>query len=450
MTLFFLGFSYIFLLDEANYLNHFYLVILISFLMIFLPLNRKWALDLLIWPKLESDTIPAWTLWLLRFQIGMPYFFGGIAKLNLDWFQGEPMRMRLARRLDFPLIGQFFDKEWMVYLYSYGGLLLDLLAMPLLLWRRTRLLTFFALMLFHLNNAYMFSIGIFPWFMIAATALYFDPALPKLIWNNLRTGANHWRLLSVITAVGLAFVAVLCELGTEKVVVGQELVERTTVSIDFVPMFIAASAGMVLIWALAGKLGTSETPVKKVNLSARRMRFVGTALVIWCSIQILVPLRHYIYPTNVHWTEEGHRYAWHMMLRDKEGRLRFLVRDNSGGIEQITAKKLADLGILTKRQLGKMATRPFMMHKFAHYLSQRFEEANRPNVRVQVLSEVSLNGRDFQPIVDPKLDFADLSMEFGRSVGVTPLEEPLKPTEPSEQPVESSDDLVNLEEDSED
>ncbi len=40
MALFFVGFTYIFLQDQAAYLNHFYLISLISFLMIFLPLNR--------------------------------------------------------------------------------------------------------------------------------------------------------------------------------------------------------------------------------------------------------------------------------------------------------------------------------------------------------------------------------------------------------------------------
>ena len=435
ITLFFLGFSYIFLLDEANYLNHFYLVILISFLMIFLPLNRKWALDLLIWPKLESDNTPAWTLWLLRFQIGVPYFFGGVAKLNLDWFQGEPMRLRLAKRMDFPLIGQFFDQEWMVYLYSYGGLFLDLLAMPLLLWRRTRLLTFFLLLLFHLNNAYMFSIGIFPWFMIAATALYFDPAWPKLIWDNMRSGANHWRILSVISAIGLAFVAILSLVGTEKVVFEQDLVERITINIEPIPIIIAASAGILLIWALAGKLSTAKTLVNTTNLPTRGMKFVGIGLLIWCSVQILVPLRHYLYPSNVHWTEEGHRFAWHMMLRDKEGRLRFLVRDSAGRLEQITAQEIVDLGVITKRQYGKMATRPFMMHQFAHYLAEKFEEANRPNVKIYIFSEASLNGRDPQTLVDPKLDFADLSMQFGHSVGAVPLTTPLK----------NSESLVNLE-----
>ena len=89
----------------------------------------------------------------------------------------------------------------MVYFYSYGGLLLDLLAVPLLLWRRTRLLTFVALILFHINNAYMFSIGIFPWLMIAATTIYFDPAWPKLVWSNMKNAAKPLLLLSVFSGI---------------------------------------------------------------------------------------------------------------------------------------------------------------------------------------------------------------------------------------------------------
>ena len=30
-----------------------------------------------------------------------------------------------------------------------------------------------------------------------------------------------------------------------------------------------------------------------------------------------MPLRHYAYPGNVSWTEEGHQFSWRMMLRDK-------------------------------------------------------------------------------------------------------------------------------------
>ena len=81
-TLFFIGFTYVFLLDQARYLNHFYLI---SFLMIFIPAHRSFSIDALRNPKLRSNLVPAWSIWLIRFQVGVPYFFGGIAKSNADW-----------------------------------------------------------------------------------------------------------------------------------------------------------------------------------------------------------------------------------------------------------------------------------------------------------------------------------------------------------------------------
>src|SRR6185503_4493164 len=63
---FFLAFTYFFLLDQTRYLNHFYLVCLISFLMCFLPAERAFSIDALLRPRIRSDVVPAWTLWLLR------------------------------------------------------------------------------------------------------------------------------------------------------------------------------------------------------------------------------------------------------------------------------------------------------------------------------------------------------------------------------------------------
>ncbi len=152
-ALFFLGFTYVFLLDQAHYLNHFYLISLISLLMIFLPAHRALSLDALLRPSLRSKTVPAWPLWLLRAQIGIALFYGGLAKLNVDWLRGEPMRMWLADRTAFPLVGHLFTEEWMVYFISYGGLLYDLLAVPFLLWRRTRLAAFAVTVFFHVSNS---------------------------------------------------------------------------------------------------------------------------------------------------------------------------------------------------------------------------------------------------------------------------------------------------------
>jgi hypothetical protein len=54
-------------------------------------------------------------------------------------------------------------------------------------------------------------------------------------------------------------------------------------------------------------------------------------LTLWASVQLLVPLRHYVIPGSVHWTEEGHRYSWYMLLRQKYGTVFFEVTDPSVG-----------------------------------------------------------------------------------------------------------------------
>ena len=184
---FFCLFTYTFLLDQSWYLNHYYLVCLLAFLLLFLPANQSFAIDSLRNPRIRSRTTPAWTLWLLRIQVGIPYVYGGIAKLNSDWFHGEPMRSWLADRTNFPMIGQFFTEEWCVYLFSYGGLVIDLIGVPLLLWKPTRWVALAFMMMFHLLNAKLFHIGIFPWMMIAATIVLFLP--PELVgkcrfWNR--------------------------------------------------------------------------------------------------------------------------------------------------------------------------------------------------------------------------------------------------------------------------
>eukprot|EP00470_Lotharella_oceanica_P017320 CAMPEP_0170191216 /NCGR_PEP_ID=MMETSP0040_2-20121228/51162_1 /TAXON_ID=641309 /ORGANISM="Lotharella oceanica, Strain CCMP622" /LENGTH=163 /DNA_ID=CAMNT_0010439247 /DNA_START=194 /DNA_END=681 /DNA_ORIENTATION=+ len=96
-TLFFLGFTYIFLLDQTHYLNHYYLISLMSLVLIFLPLNRHNSFDARFKLVRRSRTVPVWTVWVLRAMVGLPYFYGGIAKLNWDWLRGEPMRMWLKK-----------------------------------------------------------------------------------------------------------------------------------------------------------------------------------------------------------------------------------------------------------------------------------------------------------------------------------------------------------------
>src|SRR5947209_74936 len=198
-TLLFLSYAYFFLLDEARYLNHTYLICLYCLLLAVVPAHRTCSIDAHIRPKLRSNFAPAWCLWLLRFQIAVVYVFAGLVKLSPDWLRGEPMRYQLAQATDAPVVGQFFGNELAVYLITYGGLLFDLLVVPMLLWRRTRVVAFCAVVFFHLSNALWARIGMFPWLAIAASALFFPPDWPRRILVKLELArpakaVRDWKL----------------------------------------------------------------------------------------------------------------------------------------------------------------------------------------------------------------------------------------------------------------
>ena len=348
--LFFLGFSYVFLLDEARYLNHFYLISLISFLLIFVPAHRFLSLDAWIRPRIESKVVPAWALWLLRFQIGIVYFYGGIAKINADWLRGEPLREWLASSTDFPLIGQYFTQEWLVYTFAYGGLLFDLLFVPLVFHRRTRPLILLVSLFFHVSNHYLFNIGIFPWFMLAANVLF----LPISLWGKPDPLLNP-------------------------------------------PP--PAGEGRVRVFSL--------------------QRMLIYFLAIYCLFQLLFPLRHFLYPGEVHWTEEGHRFSWHMKLRDKEGAVEFWVIDWDTGTSQVIDPR----DYLLRHQIDAMKTRPDMLLEFSHFIAEmmRYEGIAEPDVRVRAL--VSLNSREPQLMIDPGVNLAKVERSWRRSDWILQLEE---------------------------
>ena len=350
-AVFFLGFTYVFLLDQARYLNHFYLVCLIGFILIFLPANRAFSVDALLRPKIRSDVVEAWTLWLLRAQVGIAYFFGGIAKLNSDWVSGgEPMRIWLSPFTKLPLFGPIVQNEWVVYSFVYGGLLLDLLIVPLFLWRRTRPIAFVAAIVFNLMNAVMFSIGIFPWFMLAASLIFFPPDLLR-------------RFVRAVKSPGYS--------GLE----------------DEAPKPIVV---------------TPPPAVETYGPPSTRQKRIVWLMAAYLAVHLILPFRHYLYPGNVSWTEEGHNFSWHMKLRTKRGKAIFTVRHPQSGQTWTVdpAKYLADW------QLRKMSTKPDLIVQFAHYLveEKRREGYDGVEVRAQVMS--SLNGRKPQMMIDPNVDLA--------------------------------------------
>ncbi len=179
MPLFAVAFTIFFLWDRTNYQNHYVLLLLLSWTMVFLPLNRAWAVDASELGSRTPPVIACGAVWWIRFHIALPYFFGGLAKFNHDWLTGAVMREFLSLKANVPIVGPWLATPSAAIFCAWAGLVFDLAVVPLLLWQRTRWLAFLAAITFHVANHFLFEIHIFPWFMILATTIFFAPDWPR-------------------------------------------------------------------------------------------------------------------------------------------------------------------------------------------------------------------------------------------------------------------------------
>ncbi len=336
-ALFCAGFTYTHLIDRTNYLNHYYLISALSGLLACVPIGRALSIDAWRVPDRRSDTVPVWTVWLLRFQLAVVYGFGAVAKLNADWLlHAEPLRIWLGANVDVPILGPWLEQTWVAFAFSYAGLLFDAGIVPLLLWRRTRRHAYVAVVGFHLLTAALFPIGMFPWLMIALTPIFFAPDWPR------RFGIGAMRYSAPASSMSAA---------------------------------------------------TVSRPIRRHAVLA--------ALAVYVAIQVLVPLRHFAYDGDLHWSESGFRWSWQIMVMEKFGRATFTVTDPQSGDSQ----HVRPLDELTALQYRMLATQPDMLLSYAHRLRDRFAIDGYPG---QVFGDVSvtLNGRASAPLVDPAVDLA--------------------------------------------
>ncbi|GAA4836191.1 HTTM domain-containing protein [Algivirga pacifica] len=190
-TLFFLSFTYIELIDKTYYLNHYYFVSLVGFIMIFLPAHRYYSIDVIRKPSLLLKEIPYWTIFIIQFQLAVVYFFAGLTKLNKDWLlNAMPLKIWLKAFLEVPIVGKFMGTTTAAYLFSWAGAFYDL-TVPFFLWyRKSRWLAYIAVIGFHIMTWMMFPIGVFPWVMIGSTLIFFSPDFHQKILRGLQKILN--------------------------------------------------------------------------------------------------------------------------------------------------------------------------------------------------------------------------------------------------------------------
>ncbi|MBC7793897.1 MAG: HTTM domain-containing protein [Clostridia bacterium] len=204
-SVFAVAFIYAHLCDKANYLNHYYLVGLLACWFVVLPLGAR------------ADFTRAWVLYVLRFQVGVVYVFGGIGKLGVDWLMhGEPMRLWLSANAGLPVVGRLFDLNGIGLLASWCGALFDLGIVPALIWRQTRGTAYVVLVVFHVLTAMLFNIGMFPWLMIIAATLFFPPDWSRRYLPHLGRGVSgpQVRFSGLVALTSYALIQVLVPLRT--------------------------------------------------------------------------------------------------------------------------------------------------------------------------------------------------------------------------------------------
>jgi vitamin K-dependent gamma-carboxylase len=350
IVVFLLGFTYIQLLDVTNYLNHYYLIVLLAALLCVLPADRRYSLRVWARPEERRDQAPVWMLWLLRFQVGIVYLYAAVAKLGTDWLvHGQPMNLWMSRLNELPLLGPWIGEPWVAVAMSWAGLLYDGSIVPLLLWKRTRAWAYGLVVVFHGFTWLFFDIGMFPFIMTAATTIFFEPDWP----DRLR----------------------------ERWIRGRPLDLPLT--------------------------GTAARPLSAAG---------AFALGAWVLFQVAVPARHSLYPGDVLWNEEGMRYAWKVMVREKNGAVTYRVKDpKSGRVWYVSPHEYLDW-----RQANEMSAQPDLILQLGQHVGWDFRRRGVEEAEVYADVFVSLNGRPPARLIDPDVDLMEVEDSWRPAAWILP------------------------------
>lgn len=172
----------VYFMQKTSYNNHYYLLMLIGFIMIFLPANKYASVDAKQNPELKSLTMPAWCSFVMILQVSIVYFFATIAKFYPDWLDGTFTKNLFSGIDSGPFINHIFAQKWFYIFIAYSGIAFDGLIIPLLLWKRTRTAALLASLLFHIFNSVFLKIGIFPYFALSFAVFFYSPETIRAIF----------------------------------------------------------------------------------------------------------------------------------------------------------------------------------------------------------------------------------------------------------------------------
>ncbi len=319
-VLLFLSFTYTELIDLTYYLNHYYFVSLVLFLLAFTPANRNFSIDVFQNPSLAISQIPRIWIYIFQFLLAIVYTYAGLTKINYDWLVNAlPLKIWLPAHDNLPLIGDIFTWSVTPYLFSWFGMVYDCTIIFWLWNSRTRNLAYLTVITFHLLTGLLFQIGVFPLVMIGATLIFFS---------------ERWHI-NLLNCIGFSTFTKVLNLHSHS--------------------------------------NTRLRPVSKLTLA------IFTAF--FC-FQILFPWRYLCYPGNLFWTEEGYRFSWRVMLMEKAGTATFYVKDEITKREGIVVNS-EFLNSHQEKQMA-MQPDMILQYAHFLYNHYQAKGVNNPQVRAEI------------------------------------------------------------------
>ena len=349
----FVSFTYIEVLDKTNYLNHYYFVSLVLFLLCLVPANAYLSWDSKRNTSIQKTVVPQWTIRIVQLQLGVVYFFAGVAKVNPDWLlHAQPLAIWLQAYRDLPIVGDYFATSWLAFAFSWFGCIYDLTIPFFLLGNKTRPYAYFFVVVVHIVTWLLFPIGVFPWVMIFSTLIFF-PATFHEKW--LSKVATWFR------------------------------------------------------WEKDKNVLPSHYQTHKIITS-----FLLVYVILQLFLPIRSFFNH---PQTLFWHEEGMRFSWRVMLMHKEGFATFYVRDKKSKREiQVRNEDFLTVGQIDQMATQPDMIKQYADYLYTQFEDSIFQtiqgpfRIQKPSIHAEIY--VSLNGRNTQLFLSKKHDLQEKKYTF--------------------------------------
>ncbi len=343
--------------------------------------------------KKAKTLIPYWQVFLFKFQLFIVYFYGAIAKVESDWFQGFPMRYWLhmvSEKFSNPTLVHLLKQENTAYFICYTGFIFDLLVGFMLFSKRFQRLALLFIFSFHFSNHFLWDIGTFPFVMFFASSIFFAPDWPQKAWEYFeqKPKSVFYAFISgvVLMSGGLYF---------------YNLPVTLVGLLPFVYFLLHCFHFSFFKWLLVPYLSKEENEDKTTSYLPLQKAAL-TFMILWMSTQILLPFRHWILKGHPSWCGEGHLFAWRMMLVANTDAVKYHLVDNASGEEypiQLEA-------YMNFRQFSKLGRTPKTYLHLAHFIRDEAIKGGMKDPIVKMEIWKSVNERTPRLFNDTTLNYA--------------------------------------------